>query len=567
MDWRGNSAGQGDNHLHQETSEGFGDVQEGWEGFDVGVDPTRGNETRHKLPHVAETSVGDRVAGDCIPCAVGRLPMRPDYIDKGASMQGSQTRPGLVVSRREACNLLQPVFALMKDMDRNGRMGMQMLVVIHWNKKLLKILKTKIGFVNTKRLEWETPEDFAPYDGFMQDIKYDQEEAKRRAANWCKSRGHHDRGTTVVDVDDEELSHDSVEDDELVRVKIVDKRSTRRSGGGSSSSSQRDDITKPEVLASGRRSAGTSALFTAEEGVRSRRRTSILGGAALLQGTAPQSGAQLTHHRRLTLEEIRLLVQSLAPVEADALIGVRGDDLVGERRGDDPIGATAAHDDGVVGADTETDDGPIASGDVFSTPDPGLRLGERFASLLPYVNPIALRGSAQDFGKHLASMSPVRTDNKSNTPDWARFTEPTTPTRRLNEDIQLVAGERTHTQVDRRTPPVQDGGTTPPHDMNARSGTVSPPHIDKSKVRQLKSLAGRKKGGKKRKGRQRQARREMEEGTYARLSRRPRPWKKRVLLFDRRRGRRLNKCKRKSRQQIDFRNTGRRRRRDCARGR
>ncbi|GBG85493.1 hypothetical protein CBR_g40132 [Chara braunii] len=427
--------------------------------------------------------------------------------------------------------------------------NLQMLVFIHWNKKLLKMSKMKTGFVNTERLEWETPEDVAPYDGFMKDGEYDPDEVKRRAANWSKSRGRrskstkfdireleeereddgawlldlsyrprrladHDRGKTVVDVDDEEPDHDSEDDGELVRVELVDRRSTRRSGDGSSSSSPHDHITMPE------------------EGIRSRHQTSTSGGATSVQGTASLSGAQLTRHRPPTLEEAgtargttpggSLHVPhdsdaleadafvdadmdgpiAVAPMEADAVADARGDDPVGEH-GDDPAGATApdgvvgAVDGGAVGADTGTDDGPIASGDGFFTPDPGLRLGESFASLLPHVAPIAPRGSAQDFCKHLASMSPMRTDDESYTPDWARFTGPTPPTLRLDEDIRLVAGEGTHAQVYvQRTTPVPDGGTIPPHDMNARRATGSPPEIDESKVRRVKSLAGRKKGGK-----------------------------------------------------------------------
>ncbi|GBG77481.1 hypothetical protein CBR_g23927 [Chara braunii] len=97
------------------------------------------------------------------------------------------------------------------------------------------------------------------------------------------------------------------------------------------------------------------------------------------------------------------------------------------------------------------------SGDVFSTPDKGLQLGKRFASLLPHMAPIAPRGSAQDFCKHLASMSPMRTDDESNTPDWARFTEPTPPTLRLNEDIRLVVGEGTCAQVLQEKDPASPG--------------------------------------------------------------------------------------------------------------
>ncbi|GBG74851.1 hypothetical protein CBR_g19364 [Chara braunii] len=154
-----------------------------------------------------------------------------------------------------------------------------------------------------------------------------------------------------------------------------------------------------------------------EEGVRSRRRTSILGVATSVQGTASLLGAQLTRHRRPTLEEAgtargttpggsaHVPLDSdameadtsvgadmdgpivVAPAEADAVIDAQGDDPVGEH-GDNPASATAtdgvvsAVDDGVVGADTGTDNGPIASSDGFSTPDPRLRLGERFASLL-----------------------------------------------------------------------------------------------------------------------------------------------------------------------------------------
>ncbi|GBG84304.1 hypothetical protein CBR_g38274 [Chara braunii] len=131
----------------------------------------------------------------------------------------------------------------------------------------------------------------------------------------------------------------------------------------------------------------------------------------------------------------------------------------------------------------EYDPEEVKRSDGFSTPDPGLRLGERFAFLLSHVAPIAPRGSAQDFCKHLASISPMRIDDESNTPNWARFIGPTPPTLRLNEDIPLIVGEGTHAQVyRRRTTLVQDGGTTPPHDMRAQRAKESPPDIDESKV-------------------------------------------------------------------------------------
>ncbi|GBG91932.1 hypothetical protein CBR_g54027 [Chara braunii] len=418
--------------------------------------------------------------------------------------------PGWWLTVERACTLLQLVYSLMRDMDRDGRMGMQMWSLGITLEKRMNILPMDCEtrtIVMTKVKEcvrmmalpvhaaaWmlhplhRSPRLFddleseeimntlahfvAVYTKNPKEYKecwreYDPKEVKRRAADWSKSRGcrskstkfdireleeereddgawlldlscrprrlaDHDRGKTVVDVDDEEPDHDNKDDDELARVELVDRRSTRRSGGGSSSSSPRDHITMPE------------------EGIRSRRRTSILSGAALVQGTASLSGAQLTRHRPPMLEEAGTTHGTtpggsphvphdaleadayvgadmdgpirVAPMEADAVADARGDDPVGEH-GDDPAGATAtdgvvgAVDDGAVGADTGIDDGPIASCDVFFTPDLELRLEESFASLLPHVAPIAPRGSAQDFCKHLASTSPMQTDDESYTPD------------------------------------------------------------------------------------------------------------------------------------------------------
>ncbi|GBG59704.1 hypothetical protein CBR_g54809 [Chara braunii] len=108
---------------------------------------------------------------------------------------------------------------------------------------------------------------------------------------------------------------------------------------------------------------------------------------------------------------------------------------------DDPVLATVAHHDGDIGADMENpvagtdEDTEAAGGDAFSTPDPGLRLGDRFTSLLHHVAPIVPSASTMDFRRHLAVMPPMRTNSEEQTPDWARFTGPTLPALWLTEDI------------------------------------------------------------------------------------------------------------------------------------
>ncbi|GBG80044.1 hypothetical protein CBR_g30411 [Chara braunii] len=243
--------------------------------------------------------------------------------------------------------------------------NLQMLVFIHWNKKLLRMSRVKMEFVNTERFEWETPEDETPFDGFMRDGEYDPAEVKRRAANWYKSRSRRSKGTrfdvlelledmvddrawlldlsyhprrvaddacwksVVADDDDEEESDDSEGDDELLDVRLIDIQSTRHSGGGACSA-RHDDITPPTVLATGGHSAAPLLSLSDDVGV----------------------------------------------LEVDA-----------------DFGGTAEHADGDIGADM--DDPPpgtaevteAVGGDVISTPDQGLGMGEGFASLLHHVAP------------------------------------------------------------------------------------------------------------------------------------------------------------------------------------
>ncbi|GBG81896.1 hypothetical protein CBR_g34079 [Chara braunii] len=382
--------------------------------------------------------------------------------------------------------------------------NLQMLVFIHWNKNFLRISKAKMGFVNTKQLEKETPEDEAPFDGFMRDREFDPAEVKRRAANWSKSRGRkskgtrfdvrelqeervdggawlldlsyrprrladNDRGKTIVVDDEEEESHGSEGDGELLTMRFTNMWSTKRSGSRSCST-RHDNITPPPVLASG-------GCFD--------------GGLADVHGDN-------------------------AAVEVDADFGVCVDV---------PVLGTAEHANGDIGADMDdpilgtAKDVEAVGSDVFSTPYPGLRLGKRFDSLLNHVAPIAASGSNKDFREHLSAMSPMRTDFEEPTPDWARFTRPTPPALRLSEDIPTKAREGSQGIVyRRRTRAAEVGGPDPPQHVAARRASVSPPEIAASKVRRVRSLAGRKKGR-----RQRHRRQEVEEARDARQSHRRRP--------------------------------------------
>ncbi|GBG89126.1 hypothetical protein CBR_g48835 [Chara braunii] len=65
------------------------------------------------------------------------------------------------------------------------------------------------GYVNTEWLDWETPEDVAPHDGFMQDGEYDPEDMARRAANWSRADSRLSKATMLY------VHHilDEVEDD------------------------------------------------------------------------------------------------------------------------------------------------------------------------------------------------------------------------------------------------------------------------------------------------------------------------------------------------------------------
>ncbi|GBG61995.1 hypothetical protein CBR_g26158 [Chara braunii] len=215
-----------------------------------------------------------------------------------------------------------------------------------------------------------------------------------------------DHGKSVVaDDDDAEESRNSEGDDELLDARLTDIRSTRRSSGGSCSA-RHDDITPPVVLTSGGHSGAPSMTLSVNTGVRTRRRSSASGGVASVQGTGTLSGAQLTPHRRAVLEQIPTGHGTTGGGSAD----VDGDNVAVEV--DVDFGGTTEHGDADIGADM--DDPPpgtaevtdAAGGDVLSTPDPGLGMGEGFTALLHHVSPIAPSDSNKDFREHLSAMSP-----------------------------------------------------------------------------------------------------------------------------------------------------------------
>ncbi|GBG91818.1 hypothetical protein CBR_g53709 [Chara braunii] len=354
--------------------------------------------------------------------------------------------------------------------------NLQILAFIHWNKKVLHMSRVKMGFVNTERIVWETPKDEAPFDGFMRDGEYDPADVKIRAANCSKSRGCRSTGTRfsvrelqeervddgvwildlpyvprcvvddgrgrsiVVDNNDKEESHDNEGGDELLKVQLTDIQSIKRSGGNSCSA-RHDDITSSAVLASGGPSGAPSVSLSGEAGVRTQERSSTPGGVASVQGTNTLWGAQLTPHWRAMLEEIPTGRGTTNGGSTD----VHGDNV--EVEVDAGFGGTTGHADGDMGADMDeptlgtAEDTEVAGNDVFSTLDPGLGLGEGFASLLHHVAPIAPSGSNKDFCEHLSTMSPVQIDFEEQAPDWAKFTRLTSPGRQLSEHIPTEAGK------------------------------------------------------------------------------------------------------------------------------
>ncbi|GBG82790.1 hypothetical protein CBR_g36321 [Chara braunii] len=382
----------------------------------------------------------------------------------------------------------------------------------------------KMGFVNTEQLEWETPEDDARFDGFMREGEYGPAKVKRRAANWSKSRGRRskstrfdvreiqeeraddgawlldlsyrpcrladdDRGKTAADVDEEEDDRDDNDgDDELLEVQLTDKRFGRRSGGGSCFATH-VDITPLAGPASG----GPSAVATFMAPAQSWVRNTLLTGD-LRSRNHPQGGGRQTGDRRMLTGTMLLrgmfkTLVCLRTFRFPALLNVRMETWVRTRttRSLEPAEGTQCTGD-----------------DVFSTPDPGLPLAEGFASLLHLVAPIAARGSKKDFGEHLVAMSPMRSDSEGQTPDWARvtrqtsewarFTGPIPPDQLLSKDIPTEAGEGWQGIVYKRR--ARAAGLDRLQDAAAEHEPSSPPEINVSLVRQVKSLVGRKKVGK-----------------------------------------------------------------------
>ncbi|GBG73257.1 hypothetical protein CBR_g12975 [Chara braunii] len=333
--------------------------------------------------------------------------------------------------------------------------NLKMLVFIHWNKKLLRMSKVKIGFVNTEQLEWETPEDDAPFDGFMRDGEYDPAKVKRRAANWLKSRGRRSKSTrfdvreiqeeradygawlfdisyrprhladddswkTSAAVDEEEDDRDDNDgDDELLEVQLTDKRFVRWSGGGSCSATH-VNITPLAGPASGGPSAVATVSLMGNTGARTRLRSCAAGDVASVHGTSTVLGVQHTPHRRPAVEEppTGRGATDGGSTNVDRYNVVAGDVRNFGVSTDVPVSGAAEREDGDIGADKDHPVPGAAEGtqctgdDVFSTPDPGLPPADGFASLLQLVAPIAARSSKKDFGEHLVAMSPMRSDSK-----------------------------------------------------------------------------------------------------------------------------------------------------------
>ncbi|GBG78439.1 hypothetical protein CBR_g26468 [Chara braunii] len=350
------------------------------------------------------------------------------------------------------------------------------------------------------------------------DVREIQEEGADDGA-WLLDLSYHphrladdDHGKTAAAIDEEEDDRDySDGDDELVEVQLTDKRFGRRSGGGSCSATHVDITPLADPASSGPSTVATVSLM-GDTGARTRLRSCAAGGVASVHGTSTVLGAQHTPHRRPAVEE--------PPTGRGATNGgsadVDGDNAAaGDVRNFGvstkvPVPGAAEREDGDIGADKDHPVPGAAEGtqctgdDVFSTPDPGLPLADGFASLLHLVAPIVARGSKKDFGEHLVAMSPMRSDSEGQTPDWARvtgqtpdcarFTGPTPPNQLLSKDIPTEAGDGSQGIMYKRR--VRAARLDHPQDAAAERESSSPPEINVSLVRQVKSLAGRKKGGK-----------------------------------------------------------------------
>ncbi|GBG78903.1 hypothetical protein CBR_g28617 [Chara braunii] len=246
--------------------------------------------------------------------------------------------------------------------------NLEMLVFIHWNKKLLRMSKAKMGFVNTERLEWETPEDEAPFNGFMREGEYDPAEVRRRAANWSKSRGRRSR-TTQFDV--REIQEEREDDGTWLL----------------------DVSYRPRRIADDERRKTVVADHDEEDDGHDNDGVAVEETAACRGMTDGGSGdAHVDSAAVRVVRDFGVFVDAPVPGHAEH----EGRHINAGK--DDELHDTA-------------EDSQSAGGNAFSTPGPGLPLGEGFASLLHHVAPIVARGSKTDFEKHLAAMSPMRSDS------------------------------------------------------------------------------------------------------------------------------------------------------------
>ncbi|GBG87142.1 hypothetical protein CBR_g44599 [Chara braunii] len=238
--------------------------------------------------------------------------------------------------------------------------NLEMLVFIHWNRKLLRMSRAKMGFVNTERLEWETPEDEAPFDGFMREGEYDPAEEEREDDGaWLLHVSYRprrvaddDRGKTVVaDYDEEDEGDDNDGDAELLNVPLTDKRFTLRSGGGSSSAT--DVAITPQVRPASGGASGSSSMSLADDtGRLARPRTSVFGAVSSVQVTSTPSDAQHTPLPRAEVEETAACRGMTGRGSRNADVGsaaVRAVEDFGVSV-DAPVPGHAEHEDGHIDA-------------------------------------------------------------------------------------------------------------------------------------------------------------------------------------------------------------------------
>ncbi|GBG78952.1 hypothetical protein CBR_g28667 [Chara braunii] len=387
---------------------------------------------------------------------------------------------------------------------------LEKLVFMHWNTKLLRMSRLKRGYVNTERLSWETLEDVAPHDGFMQDGEYDPEDVARRAANRSRGGSHLSKATMLdiqpilYEVEDDGAwlaaqtytppplrpdrarvvedvladSNDEEEEDEIADLPLQCSRAritaSRREQGDDSlvGGVTATPTTRVDESAVG----GAGSCVTTSIGHHASAAVAV-GGRSTLQRSTSDLLVARVQLLIVFMGALNLAIGGSSTVDGGVAVGVTVSDTGAGCPGD-----AADLPAGKVSADLDvdmSDAGGECRRDSTTIPP----AADVFASLINFISP-------EDYTISPLT-SPLQTDSEDNNPPRERLSSVVPPVPRFDEETtpSSTAVHRGMSPSDVQQPAVQDCA-------RISWKRMSPPEINQEVVRTVKSMAGRKKGSK-----------------------------------------------------------------------